>query len=82
MKSWVKLWTDILRDPKMGELPLETWGLWCKLLALAGGLDHRDNEGNETGQLDSAEHVCWHLRLDTQDFERVPAPLAPAKQPG
>jgi hypothetical protein len=63
MKTWIKLYTEILDDPKLGTLSLADRGAWMMLLALAGKLDHHDDQGNATGRLDTLEYVAWHLRL-------------------
>lgn len=69
MKSWVKLYTESNRDPKIGTLTWEQRGVWAALLALAGELDHRDAEDQETGRLDTVENVAWHLRIDRVQLE-------------
>lgn len=71
MSEWIKLYTDILDDPKMVQLTWEECGTWMMLLLLASDLEHRDADGNPTGRVDTLEHVAWHL-------ERSVAELAPA----
>ena len=63
MKSWVKLYTEINRDPDMGTLTWAQRGIWAALLALAGEIDDRDGDGAETGRLSTPDRVAWHLRL-------------------
>lgn len=62
MKTWVKLYTEIINDPDQGTLTWAQRGIWSALLALAGQLDHRDDENRETGRLDTPDRVAWHLR--------------------
>tara|TARA_Y100000310_G_scaffold333259_1_gene410450 strand:- start:437 stop:1363 length:927 start_codon:yes stop_codon:yes gene_type:complete len=62
MKLWVRLYTEVLVDPKMGSLTWEQKGVWYTLVALAGMIDDRDEEESETGRLDTIVNVAWHLR--------------------
>jgi len=64
MKSWVKLYTEINRDPKMARLTWAHKGVWAALLALAGELDRRNGDGSENGELDTFENTAWRLRCD------------------
>ncbi len=68
MKTWVKLYTEILNDPDIGSLSLADRGLWSMLLALAGQLDDRDDQDAETGRLDTPERIVWHLRISMADL--------------
>ena len=69
MKTWVKLYTEINRDPEMASLTWAERGIWSALLALAGEIDVRDELGGETGALDTVENVAWHLRCDETEME-------------
>lgn len=68
MKTWVKLYTESNRDPKIGTLTWAQRGIWSALLCLAGELDVRDEDGNETGALDTLENVAWHIRCDVAEL--------------
>ena len=69
MKYWVKLYTEIKRDADMGSLTWAQRGIWSYLLVLAGELDNRDEDGAETGLLDTPERVAWHLRLTPDELD-------------
>ena len=74
MKSWVKLYTEILDDPDQGTLSWAQRGMWSALLALAGKLDHREGERDtETGRLDTVDRIAWHLRCDPCELEEAVA---------
>lgn len=60
MRTWVKLYTEILRDPKMAALPDHRFRVCVNLFALAGQLD-------EDGRLGTTEDVAFHLRLEAAD---------------
>lgn len=51
---WMKLWFEILRDPKMGMLPDRLWRRVIELFLLAGQF------GNE-GSLPDEATIAWHL---------------------
>ena len=51
---WMKLWFDILRDPKMGMLPDRLWRRVIELFLLAG------QEG-EDGILPDVSEIAWQL---------------------
>jgi len=81
MKSWVKLYTEINRDPKMAEFTWAQKGIWAALLALAGDLDIRKGDGAETGQLQSVPDTAWSIRCDIGEFtEAVEALSRPVGQ--
>ena len=65
MKTWVKLYTEIIDDPKMARLTWMERGIWSALLALAGRIEARNSEGTETGFLGCVEDIAWYLRIDT-----------------
>jgi hypothetical protein len=56
-KYWVKLYIEILDDPKMGRLPNHLWRRAVELFLLAG------RKGND-GALPPVEEMAWTLRLD------------------
>lgn len=70
-KTWVKLYVEINRDPKMGSLTWEQKGLWSALLALAGEIDDRDDNDVETGLVDTIENVAWRIRCDGEMLEQA-----------
>jgi DnaD/phage-associated family protein len=55
--TWIKLYTEILDDPKMGRLPNHLWRRAIELFLLAG------KNGNG-GALQPVEEMAWTLRLD------------------
>jgi len=55
-KIWIKLFIEILDDPKMGRLPNHLWRRAVELFLLAG------REGND-GALPPVEEMAWTLRL-------------------
>lgn len=68
MKTWVKLYTEVNEDPKIGGLTWAQRGIWSALLALAGRLDYRDENDKETGCLDTPQNTGWHLRCPAEEF--------------
>ena len=51
---WMKLWFDILRDPKMGMLPDRLWRRVIELFLLAG-------EKGDEGLLPDVATIAWQL---------------------
>jgi len=51
---WMKLWFDILRDPKMGMLPDRLWRRVIELFLLAG-------QQGEEGLLPNTSEIAWQL---------------------
>jgi len=68
VKTWVKLYTEINRDPDMGTLSWAHRGIWQALLALCGEIDDRDEEEKETGRLDTLPRVAWSIRCDEREL--------------
>lgn len=64
MKTWVKLYTEIINDPKIARLTWEERGMWCALLALAGRLEARKSDGIESGCVGNVEEIGWYLRIE------------------
>jgi len=56
-KYWIKLYHEILHDPKMGKLPDGVWRRAIEMFLLAGELD-------DDGQLPPIADMAWTLRLD------------------
>ena len=69
MKTWVKLYTEMLNDPKMARLTWSERGLWCSLIALAGQIDDRDANDQPTGALGSKADIAWLLRSGLSELE-------------
>ena len=55
--TWIKLYHEILDDPKMGRLPNHLWRRTVELFLLAG------RQGDD-GALPPVEEMAWTLRLD------------------
>ena len=53
---WMKLWFDILNDPKMGTLPDRLWRRVIELFLLAG-------QNGEDGSLPDVKSMAWQLKL-------------------
>ncbi len=71
MRTWIKLYTEILDDPDVGTLTWAQRGLFMALLALAGKLDARDGDDMETGRLDTLERTAWHLRCTVDELREA-----------
>jgi hypothetical protein len=71
MKSWVKLYSEVLDDPDLGGMTNCQFGLWAKMLALAGRIDDRDQAGEMTGRLDTAPRIAWRLRCSEEEVRDV-----------
>ena len=56
-KFWIKLYHEILDDPKMGRMPDRLWRRTIELFLLAGELD-------EDGLLPSVHDMSWRLRVN------------------
>lgn len=54
---WIKLYIEILDDPKMGRLPDWLWRRTIELFLLAG-------ENRNDGELPPVSDIAWRLRLD------------------
>ena len=59
---WIKLYHEILHDPKMGKLPDRTWRRCIELFLLAG-------ETGKDGELPSFDDICWKLRVDSDTMQ-------------
>jgi len=57
MRYWIKLYTEIMRDPKMGRLTDRQFRTCINLFTLAGTTD-------DDGKLPPLEDIAWHLRSD------------------
>ena len=56
-KFWIKLYHEILDDPKMGRMPDRLWRRTIELFLLAGELD-------QDGLLPSVHDMSWRLRVN------------------
>jgi len=61
-KYWIKLYHDILHDPKMGKLSDREFRRSIELFLLAG-------ETDEGGTLPSIVDIAWQLRVDEEQLE-------------
>lgn len=68
MKTWVKSYTETTHDPKMLTLTWAQRGIWAALLNIAGEIDDRDEDGIETGALDTIEYTALRIRCDPGEF--------------
>lgn len=67
MRTWVKLYTEINRDPKMLRLTWAQRGIWSALLALAGEIDDQNEQG-PTGYVGPVDDAALLLRCDDAEF--------------
>ena len=58
---WIKLWIEILDDPKMGMMQDHVWRRTVEMFLLAGEL-------NEEGNLHTAEEIAWRIRGDEAEI--------------
>jgi len=63
MKTWVKLYTEIVGDPKMEQLTSDQFRLCINLLVVAGRID-------QDGRLPPMDDVRWMLRLRPEHLAR------------
>jgi hypothetical protein len=61
-KFWIKLYHEILDDPKMGSLEDRLWRRVVELFLLAGDFD-------EEGRLPALEWMAWRLRRTSEELE-------------
>lgn len=60
---WIKLYLEILDDPKMATLSDRLWRRVIEIFLLAGKLSKK------TGELPETQQLAWCLRMDTDDLE-------------
>lgn len=60
---WVKLYTEIIHDPKFGRLPTNAKLLFIELLCITGEYDTDRN-----GMLPELEDIAWTLRYDEEQL--------------
>lgn len=73
MKTWIKLYTEFHRDPDIGMLTWAQRGMIASLFSLAGEIDARDENGEETGALDTCTKTAWCLRCSEDDIRQIMA---------
>jgi DnaD/phage-associated family protein len=61
-KYWIKLYHEILMDPKMGTLPDRLWRRTIEMFLLAGSTF-------DNGLLPPLDEIAWHLRANTEELE-------------
>jgi len=59
---WIKLYHEILTDPKMGRLPDNLWRRAIECFLMAG-------ETNNEGHLPELSNMAWTLRMNEQQLE-------------
>jgi hypothetical protein len=64
MRFWIKLYTEIVHDPKMAHLTDRAFRVCINLFALAGITD-------QAGALPAAEDVAWQLRMDAPELKAL-----------
>ena len=62
-KYWIKLYHEILDDPKMGRLSDRLWRRVIEMFLLAGDYD-------KDGELPPVEDVAWRLRTDNETLQQ------------
>ena len=61
-RYWIKLYHEILDDPKMMKMQEVLFGRCIKLFLLAGDYDH-------SGGLPSLSDIAWRLRISEEEIE-------------
>jgi len=61
-KYWIKLYHEILHDPKMARMPDNLWRRCIELFLMAG-------ENADDGSLPPIEDIAWGLRVDAEHLE-------------
>ena len=61
-KYWIKLYHELLDDPKMGTLPADLWQFVVGLFLLAGEIDCN-------GTLPNVTKIAWRLRYNVTQVE-------------
>src|SRR3989337_441533 len=60
-RSWIKLYVEILDDPKIGTLPVSLKWRFVELLLVAA-------ESDENGILPPVTQLAWRLRIDKNEL--------------
>jgi DNA-binding transcriptional regulator YhcF (GntR family) len=61
-KYWIRLYHELLDDPKVGRLSDNLWRRFIECCLLAG-------ENNKNGRLPSVSDISWRLRISTETIE-------------
>lgn len=61
MRYWIKLYTEIVHDPKMGRLTDRQFRTCINLFAMAGEIDRE-------GELPELDDMAWQLRMNPEDL--------------
>jgi len=64
-RYWIKLWIDVINDPKMGAMSDYLWRRTVELFLVAGS-----NGDTDDGLLPSPHDLAWLLRSDEQSITR------------
>ena len=62
--KWLRLWTDVLENPKVQDLPAPLFKAWVNLLLLA-------NRQEKRGALPDLGRVALHLRISRVKAQKV-----------
>ena len=65
---WIRLYTEMLDDPKLGRLPDSTKWRMCQLFLFAGECDAEGYLVNGTDSL-TVEDIAWRLRVDAAELQ-------------
>lgn len=60
-RPWIKLYTEMLHDPKVGQLSDSAYRLFVELMLKAGQVD-------EDGATDTVDALAWELRRQSDDL--------------
>lgn len=74
-KYWIKLYHEVLDDPKMGMLPDNLWRRTIELFLLAGELSI-DLPEDDRGNLPPTNELAWRLRRSPVELEQELEQLA------
>ena len=69
---WIKLYNEILHDPKMGKMSDHLWRRCIEIFLMAG-------ENNQDGILPDIEKIAWDLRSEIDEIENDLNELAKLK---
>jgi len=61
---WIKLYHEILDDPKMATLPDNVWRKVIELFLVAGRM-------NKDGEIPDAKQIAWMMRCDQEIIEKA-----------
>lgn len=71
---WIKLYTELLDDPKVSELKLAEQMIFVKLLLFAGECDREGLLGDDEGGY-SMSKIAWRLRIPVADLRHAASRL-------